>query len=49
MESENTLDTIIASTFKKAYKAETENRKNKYMLGAVQKQISSRTIEMLTE
>jgi hypothetical protein len=49
MENENTLDTVIASNFKKAYKAETENHKNKYMLGAVQKQLASGTVEMLSD
>ena len=49
MESENTLDTVIASNFKKAYKAETENCKNKYMLGAVQKQLASGAVEMLSD
>ena len=48
-ENENTLDTVIASTFKKDYKTETENRKNRFMLGAVQKQINSGTIEMLSD
>lgn len=48
-ENENTIDTVISSNFQKAYKAETESKKNKYMLNAVQKQLDSGTVELLSD